>query len=589
MTTTRPGLYPLHDLLELNIVLPEDSLYLQGGYPTGLPVPSGDHNGKLNRSGLWHQYLDANGIRNADWLEVAQTMTLSATRLAYNVGGNVLTTGATVLSRGVQLVFGTRIETDAAFLNQVGTITGDPLIFPGATVPGRIWIYASETGTSRIESVGPAVADLPSAGEVTLVGLQIDGAGVVTNGNLTPSTPLPADLLRVEIPLRALYLLLEATNTALEIYAGGVTGGDPAAIIDGDIGPALAVSNSSPTDDAVSVTASGGATGLFVTGTARGVYVDVSGSSSGVQVDNSGTGDGITIASAEIGIAVASTNNSAITATGGTSSQVIYAEADQGIAVRGVALTTGVGISGLGGSSSSSIAVQGLAGSVDANAIEGFTNSSANSGAVGVRGIGRGAGIGVHAQSTGTGYALLVTGDTTSPTRASARFVPQDADAGTPLQGDWQFNSARTASGKFRGYTTQWESMHSSAKGWVRQWGLQSAGGPIAGGSGNLSLCQVTPEVVGEVLVSATGSLEFSLDTGACTVVLTDVTSGVTVATQIERAIDTDAVAPNVRSFAIRGIRTLPSTVVRTFAVVITATTGTITYANVVCMVEGVQ
>lgn len=591
MTTTRPGLYPLHDLLELNITLPEESLYLQGGYPVGLPVPSADHNGKLNRSGLWHQYLDANGIRNADWLDAAQTMTLSATKLAYNVGGNVLTTGATVLTRGVHLVFGTRIETDAAFLNQVGTITGDPLIYPGATVPGRIWIYATEAGTSRIESVGPAVADSPGAGEVALVGLQIDGAGVVTNGNVSPTSTLPADLLRIEIPLRALYLLMEATNTALEIYAGGVTGGDPAVVIDADIGPGLNLVNSSPSDDAAFISAGGGATALHVTSAERGAYVEANGSAPGLQVDHSGSGDGVVVQAigSGVGMTVAATNDSAIVATGGTTSQIILATCDQGIALRGVVTGTGVAVSGLGGPSGTSVAVQGSAAHVDANAIEGFTANGANSGAIGVRGIGRGAGTGVHAQATGTGYGLLVTGDTTTPTRASARFVPQDADPTTPLQGDFQFNSARTASGKFRGYTTQWESLHSSAKGWVRQFGSQTAGGPIAGGSGNLSLAQITPEVVGDVLVSATGSLEFSLDNGACTVTLTDVTSGVTVATQIERAIDTDAVAPNVRSFAIRGVRTLPSTVVRTFAVVITATTGTITYANVVCLVDGVQ
>ena len=591
MTTTRPGLYPLHDLLELNITLPEESLYLQGGYPVGLPVPSADHNGKLNRSGLWHQYLDANGIRNADWLDAAQTMTLSATKLAYNVGGNVLTTGATVATRGVHLVFGTRIETDAAFLNQVGTITGDPLIYPGATVPGRIWIYANEAGTSRIESVGPATADSPGAGEVTLVGVQVDGTGVVTNGNLTPASPLPATLLRIAQQVRMIYLLLENLNTVLEIYGGGVTGGDPAVLVDADIGPGLNLTNSSPSDDAAFISASGGATALHVTSAKRVIYAEANGNAPGLQVDHYGMGDGAYIhaTDAGVGMTIAADNNSALVCTGGASSQVIVSTADAGIAVRGVATGTGVGVSGVGGNSATSVGVQASATHADANAIEGFTQNTANSGAIGVRGIGRGAGIGMHAQATGTGYALLVTADTTTPTRAASRFVPQDADPTTPQQGDWLFNSARTASGKFRGYTTQWESMHSSAKGWVRQWGSAAAGGPIAAGSGNLSLAQITPEVTGEVLVSATGSLEFSVDTGVCTVTLTDVTSGVTVATQTERAIDTDAVAPNVRSFAIRGVRTLPNTSTRTFAVVITATTGTITYANVVCLVDGVQ
>lgn len=594
MTTPRPGLYPLHDLLGINVVFPEDSLYLQSGYPTGLAVPSADHNGKFARSGLWHKYVDLNSLRNEDWLRTGSTATLSATTLEYDVGGNVLTTGATVLTRGVHLVGGTRIETDAAFLNVVGGIQGDPLIYSTATAPGRIWVYANEDGSCRIESVGPAVADSPGLDEVTLVGLQIDGTGVVTDGALAPTTPLPAEMLNIEIDLRAVYLLLQSAGTVLDVIGGQVTAGDPAMTINSGLGPALTIASTSPTDDVVSIGNASSGTALHLSSAfGKALLAEASDAEPTIQVYGFGSGSGIDISHFGSGYGLLVDNSfstkSAINALGPAGIDTVAATCDTAAAFKATVTSSGFGFNALGGPNAASVAVRGTSSHVDANAIDGFTANAANTTAAGVRGIGLGAGMGVHCLASGTGYAAIFTADTTSPSRAATRYIPQNADPTTNDQGAMLFNSARGAGGHLRYYTTQWESVHSSAKGWVRQWGASAAGGPIAGGSGNLSLAQISPEETGDVLVSATGSLEFSLDTGACTVHLLDVTSAVVIAIQTERAIDTDAVAPNVRSFAIRGIRTLPNTTTRTFAVVITATTGTITYANVVCMVEGVQ
>lgn len=234
MTTSRPGLWPVHDINATNVTLPENSLYFFSGYPIGLPVPSGDHNGKFMRGGQWAQYMDLNGLRNGDWLDSTSgaTAALTTTGLEYNVGDNVLTTGATPTSRAVYLVEGTRVETDAAFLNQVGgTVQGEPLIYVGATVPGRIWIYATDEGASRFESVGPAVADSPAANEMTLVGLQIDALGVITNGAVAPITkPLPtAVTIPVVVPVLISHddvttpalSLSNTTGYALTVLAGG--------------------------------------------------------------------------------------------------------------------------------------------------------------------------------------------------------------------------------------------------------------------------------------------------------------------------------------------------------------------------------
>jgi hypothetical protein len=203
MTTTRPGLYPYHDVNGTNITYPEDSAFLFTGYVAGVtPVPSADHNGKLNRSGSWHAYLDQNGLRNSDWLDETADSSLTLTALTYNNGGNVLTTGATVLTRGTYLVNNTRVETDSAYLNFIAnSIKADPLVFPAAIVPGRIWIYANQDGPARFESVAPGTPDAPVGNEITLVGLDVDAVGVVTDGAVVPVTlPLPDYGLNVGIP-----------------------------------------------------------------------------------------------------------------------------------------------------------------------------------------------------------------------------------------------------------------------------------------------------------------------------------------------------------------------------------------------------
>ena len=597
MTTDRPGLYPYHDVTGTNVTWPENSSFLFTGYVDSVtPVPSADHNGKLNRAGFWHEYLDRNGIRNEDWIDTTVAALLSATSLTYNVGGNVLTTGATVSTRGVYSVNATRIATDAAFLNPVGgSVMGEPLVYPGATVPGRIWVYAGANGQPRYASVAAGTPDAPGANEISLIGLDVDALGVVTSGAVAPVTlPLPAQYLPITIDIFSSASIEAALVTANQIVVnGGVAGSPPLTVlptagestvsITGDgTAPALVIpstastaisTNTSGPDNGVEINHTGSGAALLVapTSTGRGIFVQSTSTGVGLRVDTSG-GSGVAIEAVPPSGAI------------GVSSTT-----DTSAAVYGVATSTGVGVAALGGANAASLAVRGEASHVDAFGIQGLTAAAATTAAAGLLGSGRGAGTGVYATSSGTGYALVAAADTTSPVRAAMNLVPQNADPSTPAQGDFLFNSARTGTGKLRVRTTQWESVHSSARGWVKTWGAAAAGGPIAGGSGNLSLAQITPEEVGDVLVTATGSLEFSLDTNAATVTLVDVTSGVNIAVQTERAIDTDGVAPNVHSFAIRGIRTLPTTATRTFAVVLAPTAGTITYAHVICSVEGVQ
>lgn len=232
MTTERPGLYPYHDVNGTNATNPEDSLFLYSGYPAGLKVPSSDHNGKFRRTGFWLEYLDRNGITNSDWLDDATTAALTTDSLTYDTGENVLGAGATVLTRGVYLINGTRIETDAAFLSPVGgAVTGDKLKYPGATAPGRIWIYAGASGQPRYESVAAGVADSPEANEITLVGVDIDATGEVTDGAVEPVTLALPDLhLPVAVPVRMTYnssdpalRIVNASGVGLKVDSGGAS------------------------------------------------------------------------------------------------------------------------------------------------------------------------------------------------------------------------------------------------------------------------------------------------------------------------------------------------------------------------------
>lgn len=266
---SRPGFYPFHDILGLNLVAPENSLYLLGGYPKGLPVPSADHNGKLQRSGLWHQYLDVQTLHNDDWLDITPTATATLTgQLTYVVGGNVLAGGAEVNSRGAYLIEGSRIETDTPFMTPFGgAVTGDPLLFPAATTPGRIWIYVSSDRNVRFDSVGPGAADSPEPDEITLVGVDVDALGVVTDGDVTPVTlPLPVRRLPVVIPVNMTDLAIAGSGTVLAVTGGGTEGGSMAARINGGVGPGLRVFSESPTDFALQAINLAGGNALSVAG-----------------------------------------------------------------------------------------------------------------------------------------------------------------------------------------------------------------------------------------------------------------------------------------------------------------------------------
>lgn len=130
--------------------------------------------------------------------------------------------------------------------------------------------------------------------------------------------------------------------------------------------------------------------------------------------------------------------------------------------------------------------------------------------------------------------------------------------------------------------------VHTTERGFLRGWSAAASGTEPAAGGNDIAEVTVTPGTTGDVLVTCTGSITFDSDSQVVLVTLIDTTSGVTLATQNERAPDVDAGANQTRSFVIRGIRTLPDTAARTFAVRFGAGADVI-YANVITSVDGID
>lgn len=608
---TRPPFFGFIDLSLSNI----DINYLDNplnlvGFAAGQTIPSREHNTLWLIDGLWSTYLDYGTLRLSDYIDVATPQQWSATQLAYVVGANVTGGGGAPVDTYAAYQFGGyRVSITDEILKPAGA---SPLLVPFATTPGRIWIYvhvntitlSTPTASVRTESVAAGSPAAPLAGELALVGVDIDGAGAIT-GNVYPGGAPVGEVIYSAVRQRwrgrtnfdelATFshtdTVIDATSTAaanptarVTNTSGGnaieivgptlaevvqadaltVVGGEPQPTV--DIGPAVF-------DPSLRVTGNGALVlsqaALYVDGDiGYGAYVFSSGTTPTFVIENTGV--------AARALEVFGENFA------------VWGESN-----------FGRGVYGQGGADANGAGVEGQATHASAPGVRGSTLVNANVTAYGVEGRGGvTSGSGVRGLGVGDGYGVVAEADTTSPVRAALRLVPQNADASSPQQGDVEFNSARGPTGKLRVYTTQWESVHSSAKGRVKSWGA-TASGSTGGGSGNLSLVLISPEETGDVLVTATGTLAWTVDNGQATVTIVDITSGVTVATSIER--NTDIVnsisgpttivldANNSRTFAVRGTRTLPNTANRTFVAVITANTGTVTFSNVICSVEGVQ
>lgn len=562
----RPGRYPYH-AENISVVLPTVS---EGsGYQPGSVADPNVANALGQSAGRWIQQMDLAKWAVDDWIDRNVPYLVRGRSLEYPTGSGL----ANLVPEQTPVVIarGCRIAFDETVLSIFGA---NPATFPANM---RTWIYGASPAAEgeypgvRVESVALGTPAAPQTGEVVLGGVDTDAIHVTAIlASTLPETPIVDISIEFNEPVT-----LDGVDTMLSVTSGGP-------------GPALEVTSKSPTDESARFVNSGGG---------RGAAVEADSGESALHVVQAGAGQGIDIVHTGTGVGLyvdtSAGNDYAIDAIGPSGGDIINATCDTGNAFRAVVTSSGVGVLALGGPNALSVAIRGQSTHDSAFAVQGSTTATATAMTAGVLGSGHGAGAGVYANaSSGAGYGLIAHADTSSPSRAAIRLMPQDDDPSIGEQGATAYNSARGPTGKIRVFSTQWESVHTSPLGWVKQWG-NAAAGSTAGGSGNLSLAQITPEEVGGVLVTATGSLAWTVENGQATVTIVDVTSGATIATSVERNKDIDAAevldANNARTFAVRGIRTLPNTNTRTFAVVITSNIGTVTYSNVICSVEGVQ
>jgi hypothetical protein len=191
----RPSLLPLIDTTLSNVIDWANTPYWYTGFAPGQVVPSAPHNTLWLLGALWNGYLDYGTVRTDDYLESSVDQRWSTDLLAYNVGEEVITLGAEVDTYVTYYVGGYRIEVDAGLLRPYGAL---PLLQPGATLPGRLWVYlnygiitdpAQPVAAIRVESVAAGVPASPAAGELPLVGVDLNALGVVTGNTYDAGDP----------------------------------------------------------------------------------------------------------------------------------------------------------------------------------------------------------------------------------------------------------------------------------------------------------------------------------------------------------------------------------------------------------------
>jgi hypothetical protein len=228
----RPITLPLIDRLATNLVDWAASPLQYTGYQPGQVIPSAAHNTTGLLGALWNGYLDYGTVRASDYLDTATTQRWSTTRLAYGLGGDVLGAGGNASTFATYFVGGYRIEIDDGLLRPVGAA---PLIQAGATLPGRIWLYldygiiddpAQPIASIRVDTAAAGAAATPGAGELALVGVDVNALGIITGNTYDGADPAP----------------LLVYNTLSQAFSGDViVGGVFVVAGDLDVGGALSV------------------------------------------------------------------------------------------------------------------------------------------------------------------------------------------------------------------------------------------------------------------------------------------------------------------------------------------------------------
>lgn len=149
--------------------------------------------------------------------------------------------------------------------------------------------------------------------------------------------------------------------------------------------------------------------------------------------------------------------------------QCLAAGSGKGIYAQAAANSSSFAVHGEGGNAAGSIGVYGEATHDDATAIRGKLPATASSSAYAVQGTGEGAGHGVLASVVGggTGYALWVFGDTSSPDRAAMHVEPQDAVPVSASDGDVYLNDGGNVTTMHIRGDSVWRTVMANQKGFA--------------------------------------------------------------------------------------------------------------------------
>lgn len=206
-------------------------------------------------------------------------------------------------------------------------------------------------------------------------------------------------------------------------------------------------------------------------------------------------------------------------------------------------------------------------------------------------------GTGVFASST-NGYGCLAQSDTTSPTRAPLRVVPQDADPTSKLNGDVTYNSTEDVLKVVE--TATWQIIHTSINGLTHGHAFGASGSRNGVAFISFNSINLTPKKAGTVILSVTGSFRNVGDESFNTVEVQiwDSTLGTQVAvTEIYLSQTNTDVTTGTRpnsyetTIALHTPYILPDATTRTFQVRIASHTGGSTgidFAKLVITGEGV-
>lgn len=222
---------------------------------------------------------------------------------------------------------------------------------------------------------------------------------------------------------------------------------------------------------------SGNAAGIDVTGGGTGTGVDATGGgTSGTGVDATGgapNGVGVQGTGDGTGHGVSGINNGTGRAgnfvSGGGGGYGVYASS-----------ATDLGAYFQGGSAATAHGLQALATDTAAFGVKGIVAAGATSAARGVQGLGASDGAGVEGKAT-DGYGVIAQSDTTTPTRAAFRLVPQDTDPSSASDGDVIYHSVDDTM-KLRAASV-WRNVWQSQGGLVRSFGESRSGASTSSSS----------------------------------------------------------------------------------------------------------